>query len=121
MSKGILAGFAGFAIIVGGIGIYLILSAPKESSDVMGAEQNSDVYTLAEVAKHSSKEDCWTVINGKVYELNSFILNHPGGDVILDACGGDATKLFNSKGGQGSHSAAAMAILQRLQIGEIAE
>lgn len=32
-----------------------------------------------EVAKHASAEDCWVVVNGKVYDLTAFAPNHPGG------------------------------------------
>jgi hypothetical protein len=41
-------------------------------------------YTLADVAKHNSATDCWMVINDKVYDVTSFIDEHPGGDVILE-------------------------------------
>ncbi|WKZ30902.1 MAG: cytochrome b5 domain-containing protein [Candidatus Dojkabacteria bacterium] len=116
MSKGMLAGFSMFAVIVGALGVYLIVSAPQ-NDDVLGSEERG--ISMAEVALHNSKEDCWTVIDGKVYELNSFILSHPGGDKILEACGVDATEKFNTQGGEGFHSAAAKAILAGLQIGTL--
>ena len=41
-------------------------------------------FTLEEVAKHDNEDDCWMVINGKVYDVTDYIDDHPGGDVILD-------------------------------------
>lgn len=35
--------------------------------------------TSSEVAKHALAEDCWIVVNGKVYDLTKFAPNHPGG------------------------------------------
>ena len=32
-----------------------------------------------EVAKHCNIDDCWIVVNGKVYDLTKFAPNHPGG------------------------------------------
>jgi cytochrome b involved in lipid metabolism len=52
-------------------------------------------YTMEEVAKHNSKESCWTVIRGEVYDLTNWIDKHPGGaDKILKICGKDGTDLF---------------------------
>ena len=35
--------------------------------------------SAAEVAKHSSIDDCWILVNGKVYDLTKFAPSHPGG------------------------------------------
>ncbi|KAK8958914.1 Cytochrome b5 isoform B [Platanthera guangdongensis] len=39
-----------------------------------GGEDEAKVYTLLEVTKHSSREDCWIIINGKVFRRAPF---HP--------------------------------------------
>jgi cytochrome b involved in lipid metabolism len=58
-------------------------------------EENEKTYTMEEVAKHNSKESCWSVIRGKVYDLTNWIDKHPGGaDKILRICGKDGTDLF---------------------------
>ena len=51
--------------------------------------------TREEVALHSSKEDCWCIIEGKVYNLKAYLEFHPGGEKILRSVyGKDATELF---------------------------
>ncbi|CAE7228248.1 CYB2, partial [Symbiodinium pilosum] len=52
--------------------------------------------TLAEVAKHNSKTDCWVVVDGQVLDVTSFLSEHPGGELaILTFAGKDATEEFN--------------------------
>ncbi|CAK9008235.1 unnamed protein product [Durusdinium trenchii] len=52
--------------------------------------------TLAEVAKHNSKADCWVVVDGQVLDVTSFLSEHPGGELaILTFAGKDATEEFN--------------------------
>jgi len=57
-----------------------------------------------EVALHNTAEDCWTIVNGEVYDLSSFVGRHPGGRAaISQICGRDGTELFTGQhGGQGS-------------------
>ncbi|CAO3628270.1 unnamed protein product [Cunninghamella blakesleeana] len=52
-------------------------------------------YTLEDIKKHSTKEDAWTALHGKVYNITPYIDFHPGGvkDLIRIA-GRDGTKLF---------------------------
>lgn len=46
----------------------------------------------SEVQKHNSVESCWVILSGNVYDVTSFIDNHPGGrNAILKAAGTDAT------------------------------
>merc|ERR1711972_758891 len=53
-------------------------------------------YTLAEVAKHTVKGDCWVVVAGQVLNVSNFMGQHPGGELaILTFAGKDATEEFN--------------------------
>jgi flavocytochrome c len=53
-------------------------------------------YTLDEVSKHTSKTDCWVVLDGTVLNVTSFLSQHPGGELaIMTFAGKDATEEFN--------------------------
>lgn len=52
-------------------------------------------YTLDEVARRNSPEACWTVVDGVVYDMTTFITRHPAGrSDIIDMCGKDASDDF---------------------------
>merc|ERR1712151_1075193 len=52
--------------------------------------------TMAEVAKHTTKGDCWVVVSGQVLDVTKFLPEHPGGELaILTFAGKDATEEFN--------------------------
>ncbi|KAM9999634.1 hypothetical protein ACTFIZ_008089 [Dictyostelium cf. discoideum] len=51
-------------------------------------------FTIQEVSRHNSREDCWIIINEKVYNVSSYVSSHPGGDMILQNAGGESTTLF---------------------------
>lgn len=56
------------------------------------------------------------VIDKKVYDVTSFLLEHPGGDdILLDSSGRDATREFEDVG----HSGEARAQLAELMVGEL--
>jgi len=53
-------------------------------------------YTMEEVAKHTSKTDCWVVVSGQVLDVTKFLSEHPGGELAILTFGGkDATEEFN--------------------------
>lgn len=54
-----------------------------------------DAYSKEEVALHNSPSDCWTIIEGYVYDLTTFAKRHPAGsDAITEMCGVNATEDF---------------------------
>jgi hypothetical protein len=56
----------------------------------------NDGIPLSQVRQHDSRQDCWVAINGKVYDLTSFLKSHPGGaNPILAYAGRDASKAWN--------------------------
>ncbi|KAG7979085.1 hypothetical protein I3843_05G112600 [Carya illinoinensis] len=74
------------------------------------------LYTMQETSQHNSKEDCWVVIDGKVYDVSSYLDEHPGGDdVVLAATGKDATDDFEDAG----HSESAKELMETFCIGEL--
>ena len=57
----------------------------------------SSKVPLADVEKHIAPDDCWIVVNGKVYDLTSFAPNHPGGsEIIFTWAGRDASQIYNT-------------------------
>merc|ERR1719436_1303782 len=68
----------------------------KEKKEKKAAAGGGGGYSLADVAKHVTKGDCWVVVNGQVLDVTSFLPNHPGGELaILTFAGKDATEEFN--------------------------
>lgn len=144
MNKGIIAGLIVVALLAVGAFVFLASDDTPESSDPSDqstAELNAaapqqpqpqtddvTVFTLEEVAANSSESSCWTIINGSVYDITSYLSRHPGGNVILEACGTDGTTLFTQRetqegetvGSGTPHSSNANAQLEQLKIGEIA-
>eukprot|EP00958_Prasinococcus_capsulatus_P010685 scaffold1042_cov401-Prasinococcus_capsulatus_cf.AAC.12 len=52
-------------------------------------------YTKEEVAKHDKRDDCWIIVDGKVYDVTDYVEEHPGGDAILNNAGADSSDAFH--------------------------
>ncbi|XP_073276403.1 cytochrome B5-like protein [Primulina huaijiensis] len=57
-------------------------------------DKASKLYTKAEVSLHNKRTDCWIIIKEKVYDVTSYVEEHPGGDAILTHAGDDSTEGF---------------------------
>ena len=59
-------------------------------------------YTMSDVTAHATASSCWTAVNGSVYDVTSWINQHPGGArAITGMCGKDASSAYdNQHGGQ---------------------
>lgn len=73
-------------------------------------------YTLEEIRVHSMSSDSWLIIHDKVYDITSFLEEHPGGEeVLLEQAGSDSTESFEDVG----HSTDAREMLQQYYVGEV--
>jgi len=97
----------------------------QENEGDMHKMEAQDPISLDEIAKHSTAEDCWFAIEGKVYDVTEYIAGakHPGGEAILEGCGTDATVLFNTRpmGSGTPHSEKARSLRENFIIGDLAQ
>ena len=64
------------------------------------ASTASGKLDAALVATHKTSSDCWTIVNGNVYNVTTWIAKHPGGQSVIQAmCGIDGTAAFKAKHG----------------------
>lgn len=94
-------------------------SAPATSAAPVESPTSTDPaateYTFAQVETHNSSGDCWTVVEGNVYDLTDWEAQHPGGAArIQSLCGIDGTSLFL---GQHEGDAQPTSVLKGYQIG----
>jgi cytochrome b involved in lipid metabolism len=79
--------------------------------------------TKTELAKHNSSSSCWLLISGKIYDVTSYLNQHPGNaSAILPTCGTDATFAYNTQGPTSrphSHSSNARAMLDAYFLGNL--
>ncbi|KGA14518.1 hypothetical protein GM51_17105 [freshwater metagenome] len=55
-------------------------------------------YSMADVKKADTRANCWSVIDGNVYDLTAWISAHPGGaSAILFLCGKDGSNAFKAQ------------------------
>lgn len=74
-------------------------STAANGSAANGSGSNATAtLTMDDVAQHASSGDCWSVVNGTVYDLTSWISQHPGGSGSIESmCGIDATDAFGAQ------------------------
>lgn len=83
-----------------------------------GMKNSYPVLTIEEVAKHNSPDSCWVIHEGRVYDVTSFLFDHPGGEEILvKHSGNDITQLFKEIG----HSEHARSLLEKYYIGNLGD
>jgi hypothetical protein len=53
------------------------------------------MLSARQVEQHNSRESCWIIVSGNVYDVTSFLDAHPGGSsIILKYAGKDATEAY---------------------------
>ena len=72
-------------------------------------------FSMEEVARHTTHESAWFVVNDKVYDGTPFLKAHPGGaESILISAGMDSTEEFDA-----IHSKKAWKLLDEYYIGQL--
>ena len=74
------------------------------AQDQVQADKNLSAVVIkltnSEVKKHNSRDDCWSIVSGKVYNLTSYVQQHPGGiELISSICGIDGSAAFSNQHG----------------------
>jgi cytochrome b involved in lipid metabolism len=81
---------------------------------------SEQIYTLEQVSENNNRDSCWTIIDKNVYDITSYVPNHPGGESeILQICGVDGTTLFNRPSAH--RSGGARDILESFKIGTVSQ
>jgi cytochrome-b5 reductase len=63
----------------------------------MALTSHKNRISIAEVRKHKTADDCWTILRGKVYDITAYVKFHPGGEEkLLMGAGKDMTSLFGT-------------------------
>ncbi len=92
-----------------------IVETNSDSNKIENSENTE--LTVQEVGEHNSENSCYTIIDGKVYDLTSWISQHPGGkEAILKLCGTDGTSAFRGKHGYNEKQ---QKILDGLYLGDL--
>ena len=96
--------------------------APNEAAPIEPAPSTSsgavvEGITLTEIATHDTTTDCWTAVDGTVYDLTGYIQQHPGGSAVIKAiCGKDGSAAFS---GQHGGAATPTSVLASFKLGAL--
>ena len=74
------------------------------------------VYSISDVAKHTKRSDVLMIIHNDVYNVSTFLSDHPGGEeVLMDHAGTDASSSFDDIG----HSEEAHELMKKYFVGTL--
>jgi len=90
----------------------VVLAGKSDETVLEAPARSTSTFSVCEVARHTTPEDCWLIIKGKVYDVSGWAAGHPGGAVIYTHGGKDATDTFSA-----FHSPQAWNTLRSRQIG----
>lgn len=77
-------------------------------------------YSLGDVSRHNRENDCWMVIDEKVYDLSAYLPAHPSDPaIVLPWCGKEASHAWQTKTIARPHSSRAKHLLERYLKGKL--
>eukprot|EP00003_Mantamonas_plastica_P012930 TRINITY_DN2290_c3_g1_i1.p2 TRINITY_DN2290_c3_g1~~TRINITY_DN2290_c3_g1_i1.p2 ORF type:complete len:165 (+),score=69.42 TRINITY_DN2290_c3_g1_i1:54-548(+) len=88
----------------------------KKDDDKAKPADKVKKFTRKEVAKHNTKEDCWMVINNKVYDVTEYVPDHQGGEDAISRYAGqdNSVAVFGVQ-----HPTKVFEIIEDFEIGEL--
>ena len=103
-----------------------LLHKPNLNSNQQNTSNTNTTNTVSDLGSqltaHRQSSDCWLAIQGKIYDVTSYISSHPGGaNEIIKYCGQDATQAFSSKDKNipQDHSSNAYNLLKNYYLGDL--
>lgn len=91
-------------------------ASSMEETQSMDGPVGGETISMADVAENDGQESCWTVVDGRVYDVTEFADRHKGGERnILNLCGTDGSAAVRGQHGMGKDST-----LERYYIGDLA-
>lgn len=77
-----------YFIRLGGVSKDAVSSEQSLSGNDIPTSSASSEISDSQLSQHDSQDDCWVAYDGKVYDLTSFLPNHPGSaSAIRPYCG----------------------------------
>lgn len=88
--EALIAFFFTVALVSGGISISLY-----QKGFFKKEEKKEGVYTMVDVSQHHTSDDCYIVIDGKVFDVTEPLKEHPA----MFGCGGDSSENYHKNHG----------------------
>ncbi len=97
-------------VVVGHSGAQTVWAGGVGGTPAPTSSASAATYTMKDVKAHATAADCWSVVDGTVYNLTSWEGQHPGGQqVIVGMCGADGTAAFKGQHGTQKRPVSALA------------
>ena len=91
----------------------------RQLSHLPAMSKRIRIFTEEDVAKHTTSSSCWIIRNGKVYDVTSFLDDHPGGDdYLLKYAGRDVGAVMKDPE-EHEHSDSAYDMMEEFVIGRM--
>ncbi|XP_010473247.1 PREDICTED: cytochrome B5-like protein [Camelina sativa] len=87
----------------------------RSSNEPVDVVKPKRSYSKSEVSEHNKRNDCWIIIKDRVYDVTSYVEEHPGGDAILVHAGDDSTDGFFGP----QHATRVFDMIEDFYIGEL--
>lgn len=96
-------------VLVGHSGAEAVWAGGTGDAPAAPTTSAAAAYSMGDVKAHATAADCWTAINGTVYNLTSWEGKHPGGEKdIVSLCGTDGTASYTGQHGTQKKPATAL-------------